>query len=325
MALGRREIIRALVAGSTALLPLPVRAEDWSSWLSAFRQRALREGIQPVVAERVLGGMRPIDKVIELDQRQAGGKPSWATYRDRVVSAQRINAGIRKLQDNRVTLDMIRTRYNIAPSVVCALWGVESSYGSFTGGFSVPNALATLAWEGRRQELFERELVAAMKIIQRGDISYGGMLGSWAGAMGQCQFMPTTYLNYAVDFDGDGRRDIWNSTPDVLASIANYITQAGWNGRYIWGREVAVPRGLPTGLDRGMSLAAWHSRGVRPIEGDNLPTDDINAWIVTTDDGLGQSYLVYQNFKTLMVWNRSTYFALSVGLLADEISAATNS
>lgn len=151
------------------------------------------------------------------------------------------------------------------------------------------------------------------------------MLGSWAGAMGQCQFMPTTYLNYAVDFDGDGRRDIWNSTPDVLASIANYITSAGWNGRYIWGREVMVPNGTPTGLDRRLSLAAWQRMGVRTIDGGFLPDADIDASVVTTDDGLGQSYLVYQNFKTLMVWNRSTYFALSVGLLADELSAATNS
>lgn len=301
------------------------RADDWDAWLRDFRQRARQEGVSPNVADKVLRGLQPTQRVIELDQRQAGGKPSWASYRDRVVSAQRVSTGVRRLEENRSVLEAIRSRYNISPAVVCALWGVESSYGGFTGNFAVPDSLATLAWEGRRREMFERELVAALKIIQRGDIAYSGMLGSWAGAMGQCQFMPTTYLNYAVDFDGDGRRDIWNSTPDVLASIANYITSAGWNGRYIWGREVMVPNGTPTGLDRRLSLAAWQRMGVRTIDGGFLPDADIDASVVTTDDGLGQSYLVYQNFKTLMVWNRSTYFALSVGLLADELSAATNS
>ena len=278
--------------------------------------------------DRSLRGLRPSQKVIELDRRQSGGKPSFEQYLARAVSQQRVRTGSRLLLDNLSLLEHVRDRFGVAPPVVVALWGIESAFGSFTGNFPVIGSLATLAWEGRRRQLFERELISALRIVERGDVTPQAMIGSWAGAMGQCQFMPSTYLAHAVDFDRDGRADIWASVPDVLASIAAYLSAAGWDGGYLWGREVRAP-GLAdpavVGLGSRRPLGEWQARGVRRLDGGPLPAEPVSASLVVTDDGGGRSFLVYENFRTLMVWNRSTYFALAVGLLADEIAAAARS
>jgi membrane-bound lytic murein transglycosylase B len=289
---------------------------------------ARRQGIAPSTLDRSLRGIAPSERVVELDRRQASGKVRFGPYLARAVSEQRIRTGSRLLLENRTVLEQVRERFGVAPSVVVSLWGIESAFGSFTGNFPVIASLATLAWEGRRRTLFERELVSALEIIERGDVTPGAMIGSWAGAMGQCQFMPSTYLAHAVDFDRDGRADIWSTVPDVLGSIASYLAAAGWDGGYLWGREVSLAqmseRGS-AGLDNRRSLGEWQARGVRRLDGGHLPAEPITASLVVTDDGAGRSFLVYDNFRTLMVWNRSTYFALAVGLLADEIAAAVRS
>jgi membrane-bound lytic murein transglycosylase B len=183
-------------------------------------------------------------------------------------------------------------------------------------------ALATLAYDGRRADFFRRELLNALRIVDEGNVEADAMFGSWAGAMGQSQFMPSSYVNNAIDYDGDGRRDIWNSLPDVFASIANYLARAGWNDRYTWGREVAVPATLDgrlDGLEVTRPLPDWQAIGVRRADGAALPVVALDASLLRTDDGLGPAYLVYGNFRVLMAWNRSTYFGLTVGQLADLI------
>jgi membrane-bound lytic murein transglycosylase B len=186
----------------------------------------------------------------------------------------------------------------------------------------VIGALATLAYEGRRASFFRKELLQALRIVQQGDVAPAQMMGSWAGAMGQSQFMPSSYLAHAVDYDRDGRRDIWTSPPDVFASIANYLAKAGWNDRHTWGRQVQISdaaKADPTGLEIIRPLPEWHALGVRSTNGDALPVVALDASLLRMDDDEGPTYLVYQNFRVLMAWNRSTYFALTVGELADLI------
>jgi membrane-bound lytic murein transglycosylase B len=330
----RRQAARWIAGAAAGVAAVPLAnaqgggTGSFERWLDGFRDQARRQGVSGRTIERALRGLEPSSKVIELDQRQSGGKPSFERYLARAVNDQRIRTGQRLLLDNLSLLEQVRDRYGVAAPVVVALWGIESAFGSFTGNFPVIASLATLAWEGRRRQLFERELLSALRIVERGDISPQRMLGSWAGAMGQCQFMPSTYVAHAVDFDRDGRADIWDSVPDVLASIAAYLSAAGWDGGYLWGREVRAPALADpalVGLDSRRPLHEWQARGVRRLDGGALPAEPITASLVVTDDGIGRSFLVYDNFRTLMVWNRSTYFALGVGLLADEIAAAVRS
>ena len=320
----RRRLLAGLAAAGV-LAPRPGRADiGFDTWLDGFRGRAAAAGIGRRTLDLALRDVRPSERVIELDRRQATGRPSFRAYRQRAISAARIRQGARLVAENEATLRLVRERWGVVPPVVVALWGIESGYGAFTGGFKVVDSLATLAWEGRRRELFERELLGSLTILERGHVGAGAMTGSWAGAMGQCQFMPTTFLGHAVDLDGDGRADIWTSVPDVLGSIAAYLLAAGWNGRYIWGREVAVPARLEPGLDgleRRLPLPEWGRRGLRRADGGALPAEPIAASLLRIDDGAGPSFLVYDNVRTLMVWNRSVNFALTVGILADAIAA----
>ena len=232
--------------------------------------------------------------------------------------------GKKLLKENRALLNKIAAEYNVQPRFIISLWGIETSYGAFLGGHQVIQALATLAYDGRRSDMFRRELIAALRILDRGDIALADMKGSWAGAMGQCQFMPSSFLRYAVDYDGDGKRDIWNTLPDVFASIANYLSKSGWNDKYTWGRPVKLAAAGNTparggGLKVVKSLPEWQSLGVRRENGRSLPAVALNASLLRTDDGEGPSYLVYDNFRVLMVWNRSTYFALTVSELSELI------
>jgi membrane-bound lytic murein transglycosylase B len=319
--MARRAVLAGLAAG---LAGGRVEAATFEAWLEGFRAKALAAGVARPVIERAFADLVPRERVIELDRRQSTGRASFTAYRSRAISDARVRGGADRVEEHGPTLRRVRERFGVPPQVVVALWGIESGFGSFTGGFEVVPSLATLAFEGRRRELFERELLAALRILQRGDIGLAQMTGSWAGAMGQCQFMPSTYLAHAVDLDGDGRTDIWRSVPDVLGSIGGYLAAIGWNGRYLWGREVLTPAGLdPTaaGLDRRLTLPEWSRRGVRRRDGGALPAEPIEASLVRTDDGDGPSFLVYDNFRVLMVWNRSVNFALTVGLLADMIAA----
>jgi len=243
-------------------------------------------------------------------------------FLEKVVTQQKINDGRAALAENQALLSRVHQRFNVQPRFIVALWAVESDFGRTMGNYSVVSALATLAFEGRRAAYFRPELIAALRIIDQGHVRTEAMLGSWAGAMGQCQFMPSTFLSYAVDFDGDGRRDIWNNRADVLGSIANYIGQLGWRGDQGWGRSVVVPPNFDTkmtGLEVRRPTADWSRMGVRTA--DASPLSGVDASLVMPDGGGGPALLVYDNFRTIMKWNKSTYFAAAVGMLADGIGA----
>ncbi len=296
---------------------------DFDRWLRELRAEALALGIRAGTLDRALAGLAPIPRVVELDRRQPEGRLTFAQYRRRVVSADRIRKGIELRARHRRILAATRRRYGVADRILVALWGIESSYGRFRGRFNVVAALATLAFDGRRAAFFRKELLAALRILDQGHVAPGEMYGSWAGAMGQPQFMPSTFLAHAVDADGDGRRDIWNSLPDVFASMANYLRRSGWDGRYIWGREVRLAKPVSEariGLDHRAPLAVWAERGVRRRDGGPLPRVAIDASLLLPDGPGGAAFLVYDNYRVLLRWNRSHYFALSVGLLSDALA-----
>jgi membrane-bound lytic murein transglycosylase B len=316
-----RAVVAAVVwgflagAANAATQPFPV-------WLDGVRQEALAKGISPATLAKALDGLAPIPRVIELDRRQIETRITYQEYRDRLLSQERIERGRQLLREHRELLERVAADYGVQPRFIVALWGIETSYGGWAGSTPVIGALATLAYDGRRADFFRGELMHALRILDEGNVEAESMLGSWAGAMGQSQFMPSSYVRNAVDYDGDGRRDIWGSLPDVFASIANYLAKAGWNDRRTWGREVGLPATMIDGVD-GLevrrSLPAWHELGVRRADGAPLPVVALDASLLRTDDGVGPAYLVYDNFRVLMAWNRSTYFGLTVGQLADLI------
>jgi len=311
----------ALIGGSLAL-PALAEAPAFDAWMAELRAEARAAGISDATLDAALEGVAPIPRVIELDRRQPEGRFTFQQYNQRVLSESRIERGRELYREHRALLDRVAADYGVQPRFIVALWGIESSYGSYDGDFPVIGALATLAYDGRRAGFFRGELLRALEIVERGDIAVGQMTGSWAGAMGQSQFMPSSYHAYAVDYDGDGHRDIWTSLPDVFASIANYLARAGWNDRFTWGRRVDPPAGLNgalVGLEHARPLPEWQALGVRRANGADLPAVALEASLLRTDDGQGPSYLVYHNFRVLMAWNRSTYFALTVGELADLI------
>ena len=320
----RQPLLAALLAVVLALgavAPGEVRAEvAFPEWLQAFRAEARAAGVSDRTLDRALADLAPLPRVIELDRRQPEGRMTFVEYRQRVISDVRIRKGRQLLQEHQALLARIEAQYGVPAEIIVALWGIESNFGENTGGFPVIASLATLAHEGRRAAFFKGELMAALEILDAGDITLEAMNGSWAGAMGQSQFMPSTFLAYAVDGSGDGKRDIWRSRADVFASMANYLSRMGWDRRYIWGREVQLTNGVATGgLDERQPLARWQAAGGRRADGNDLPAVAIDASLLQMDEGRGPSYLVYDNFRVLMRWNRSTYFATSVGLLANAI------
>jgi peptidoglycan lytic transglycosylase B len=319
---------RALLAAAP-LLAVPLGGgtaaaaeSDFNGFLAGVRRDAVAHGIRRATIDIAFRYIQYLPHVIELDRRQAEHKLTFAEYLGKVVTQRRLDDARRHLVDNWGLLQQVRQRFRVQPRFVVALWGVESDFGRTMGSYSVPAALATLAYEGRRGAMFRAELIAALKILDQGNIRVDKMLGSWAGAMGQCQFMPTTFLSYAVDFNGDGRRDIWNDRTDVLGSIANYISRLGWHGEEGWGREVVVPGNFDTrlsGLDSRRSTAEWSQLGVRPTVAPRFTGREPAASLVLPDGLGGTALLVYNNFRVIKRWNNSNYFAAAVGYIADSI------
>ncbi|MCW5745019.1 MAG: lytic murein transglycosylase [Alphaproteobacteria bacterium] len=280
-------------AGAVALMARPVRADaSFQAWLQGVRREALGKGIDAGTLDRALRGVEPIPRVLELDSAQPEFKLSWQEYLDRVVTPDRIARGRELIRAEAALLGRISAAYGVPSNLIVALWGIESHYGTKMGTYSVIGALATLAYHGRRPKFFRAELLAALKILAQGHITPERMLGSWAGAMGQCQFMPTSFLASAADGDGDGRRDIWGNRADVFASAANYMRKAGWKAGVRWGEEV-------TGQDR------------RAPPGGR---------IVTPEGAGGRAYRVTANFAAIRRWNPSDFFALAVGILSDKVA-----
>ena len=297
-------------------------AQDFDLWLQNLRTEAYKQGISQKTVDAALGSIRPIPRVVELDRKQPEGRLTFAQYKTRVISKDRIAKGRRLYREHKALLDRVSAQYGVQPQYIVALWGIETSYGGNTGGFAVIPALATLAYDGRRSAFFRKELINALKIIDAGHIQSHKMKGSWAGAMGQNQFMPSSFNAYAVDGNHDGRRDIWGSLPDVFASTANYLAKSGWRDGERWGRRVALPAGFSKnleGLKIQKSVNQWARLGVTLPGGRALPQANIQASIVAPDGLSGPIYMVYNNYRTIMRWNKSTYFATSVGLLADSI------
>jgi membrane-bound lytic murein transglycosylase B len=318
---------------------------SFEEWLNDMRNEAISSGISQQTVDAALSNIQPINRVIELDRKQPEGKWSFEKYRQKIVHPIRINKGQEMYIKHKALLEEIGQRYNVAPQYIVALWGIETNYGKTTGGFDIIPALATLAWEGRRAEFFKKELIHALKIIDQGHIDLDKFTGSWAGALGQNQFMPSSFHHYAVDGDGDGKKDIWNNLSDVFASTANYLAQHGWADGQRWGREVSLPSQFDKDLlviqsqsknksvrakektfnGKGKSLSEWQQMGITRPDGSDIPVvPGMQAWVVAPDSIGGKTYLVYNNHRVIMRWNNSLYFATSVGLIADQIAAAKN-
>lgn len=296
--------------------------EGFAAFLEAVKAEGLEKGLRAETLDGALKGVQHIDRVIELDRKQPEFTMTFQDYLGRIASPARVEEGRRKLAENRALLTEIEKRYGVQPRFVVALWGIETNFGKNTGGMSVVASLATLAYDGRRSKYFRTELFNALTILDQGHITPNAMIGSWAGAMGQCQFMPSTFLKFAVDWDGDGKRNIWTDRADALGSAANYLAGEGWRGDQTWGRAVKLPANFDAslvGVETRKTLAQWNALGVRGGDGKPLPAKDLEGSIVMPEKGKGPAFLVYDNFRTIMKWNRSTFFALTVGHLADRI------
>ena len=297
--------------------------KGWQRWLADLRAEALEKGIKPATLD-VLNGLQPIPRVIELDRAQPEFKLTLSEYLKRVASPTRMRQAREKLRANRDLLSRIESLYGVQPRFLVSLWGVETSFGTISGGFDVIPALATLAYDGRRSAFFRKQLFNALTILDQGHTTPDQMRGSWAGAMGQTQFMPSTFVNYAVDFDGDGRRDLWGSHADALASGAHYLKNVGWNYDLTWGREVSLPAGFNTqwaGLEteKARSLKEWQTLGIRRLDGRDLPQRDIQGSIILPEGEGKRAFLIYDNYRSLLKWNRSHFFAIAVGTIADSL------
>jgi len=296
---------------------------SFDAFLQGVRAEARRGGVSAETLRAALDGIRPNDRVIELDRRQAEGGLRWEEYRDRImVSPTRVANGRKAFAENATLLRGIGQRYGVDPRVIVAIWGVETNFGGNTGGFGVIEALATLAWEGRRASFFRAELLAALRILDAGHVRPDRMRGSWAGAMGQPQFMPTSFERLAIDFDGDGRRDIWDSRADALGSIAHYFQKNGWKEGEPWGREALPPPGFDierADTENRRSLKEFARAGWRAAEGGPLPDSSLETAIILPSRGGGQVFLGHHNLRVIRRYNSPVNYGLAVGLLSDRI------
>jgi membrane-bound lytic murein transglycosylase B len=276
---------------TAALTTAAAAPGSFQTFLAALRSDARRAGISPATLDRAFAGVQPNQKVLDRDRHQPEFTMTWAQYRALLITDQRITNGRLAYQQNRQLFGRVQDRFGVEPGVILGIWGLESSFGTGMGDFHVIEALATLAWDGRRTSFFRGELMAALHILDHGDVTPARMLGSYAGAMGQPQFMPSSYLRYAVDFEGNGKRDIWTSKPDVLASIANYLEQSGWQGGQPWGRQLVAPQ------------------------------PGMQGKLLQPDGPGGETFVVYPNFNAIRRYNPSDFYALAVGLLGDAVVA----
>jgi len=295
----------------------------FDDWVAGFRNRALKHGISARTFDRAFKGVEPDPVVIDKDRNQSEFvKPIW-DYLDSAVSDTRIANGKAALRDHRRLFDQIEARYGVEKEVVAAIWGMESSYGTHRGDLPLIRSLATLAYEGRRRAFFESQLLAALKIIQQGNVEPADMTGSWAGAMGHTQFIPTSYLAFAVDFTGDGKRDIWSDNPaDALASTAAYLARSGWKKGQPWGVEVTLPRGFDyahSGTRVKKSAADWAALGVRAASGGRVANHG-PASILLPAGAHGAAFMIFSNFHAIEKYNAADAYVIAVGHLSDRLA-----
>jgi lytic murein transglycosylase len=317
--------IRPVARGGVEMTTLVTSNIAFDRWLAGFRERAIAQGIRPDVIDAAFAGIRYNTDVIEKDRNQSEFTKQIWDYLDSAASADRVRNGRTTLQANAALLAQIERRYGVEAEVVTAIWGLESAYGTYRGSTPIIEALATLAYDGRRGPFFEQQLIAALRIAQDGDVSPRGMTGSWAGAMGHTQFIPTSYLAHAQDFDGDGRRDIWSDDPaDALASTAAYLAEFGWTKGQPWGVEVRLPEGFDysqTGERIKKSPADWAAMGVRDTEGNRVPNHG-QASILLPAGARGAAFMIFDNFHVIERYNTADAYVIGVGHLSDRIRGA---
>lgn len=311
-----------LTLGSARADPTP---PDFQAWLDAFRQQAAAQGISQATLDSALTGLQPLDRVLESDRRQPEFLETFLDYLNKRVNDWRLNKGREMLIQQAAVLAEVERRYGIPARYLVAFWGLETNYGTYMGDTPVIAAMATLAFDARRPEFFRAQLLDALRIIERDRIPAADLIGSWAGAIGHMQFIPSTWLAYAVDGDGDGRIDLRNSLPDALHSAANYLRQAGWRTDEEWGLEVKLPAGLDlhqAGLERQKPINSWTFAGLRRPDDSLLPDSYQPASLILPQGFDGPAFLVTSNYRVILRWNRSINYALAVGLLADRLSGA---
>ncbi len=324
-------LTRSLIAGAVALACLaPARADTdtestrpaFQTWLAAFKKQAAEAGISQATLDANLNGLQTNNKILEYDQRQPEFIQTFWNYLDARVTEKRIEAGREMLAQNAGQLASAEQRYGIPARYLVAFWGQETNYGGYLGSIAIVPALATLAYDARRSYFFRAQLLDALRIIDSGNMPADDLRGSWAGAFGQMQFMPSTFLRYAVDGDGDSRINIRTSIPDAIDSAANYLSQAGWQRDQGWGQEVKLPQNFNWGqarLDRWKMIRDWSALGVTQVDGSRLADSDQTAAILLPQGHTGPAILVQHNFNVILRWNRSVNYALAVSALADRL------
>jgi len=322
-------LLQQLAPSGPAAAPPP-----FDEWLNGVRAEALTRGIKEATLDRALSGLEPLPVVVQRDRTQAELVLTLDRYLRQHLTKRMIDTAASKRRAHAAVLKKVEQQYGVPPEVVVAIWGMESNFGRFSGVRPTIQTLATLAYDPRRSSMFREELFDALTILDNGDVEPSAMRGSWAGALGQPQFMPSSFLLYAQDFDGDGRRDIWRSTPDVFASIANFLHAKGWSATGRWGREVTVPSSVLARLAevappqtegclarRQMSVPlpveTWKKLGVRMPGGGPLPTADSDVAAASLISGVKRHFLVYPNYQAILEYNCVNAYALSVGVLAD--------
>jgi lytic murein transglycosylase len=329
-------LLVALLASGLASVSASAADRDFASWLAEYRAGAISRGLKPEWLDATLAGMEPNLRVIELDRNQPDDSRAtnlFSDYLARRLTPDRIAAGRTRYAELRPHLPRLAADAGVPAEILLSIWGMETSYGAVTGNLDVPRALASLAWDGRREALFTRELDAAVRMVGTGQVSRERFRGSWAGATGQPQFLPSSYLAHAADGDGDGRADIWGSSLDALASIGRYLSNNGWVAGVPWGIAVTVPAGFdrqavanpekPKSCVRPMekhsrflSVAQWKERGILAAQ---WPPDDVEMSLVEPDGPGNGAWLASANFRALMAYNCSNFYALSVGMLGDAL------
>jgi lytic murein transglycosylase len=297
---------------------------DWQSCLSPLRSQALAAGVNGAVFDQYTQHLSPDDTVLDKLNYQPEFKTDIWDYLSGLVDQERIQDGQLQLAQQQATLSQVAAQYQIPATTIVAVWGVESNYGNISGKYPLLQALATLSCEGRRQSYFRTELISALKILQRGDVTEAQLKGSWAGAFGHTQFMPSTYQRLAVDFDGDGRRDLVSSIPDALASTANFLKHAGWQSGMPWGFEVRAD-GIPaSGRTQKTALSQWVARGLTRIDGAALIQGNLSsstpAALIAPAGEQGPKFLVFKNFDAIYAYNAAESYALAIALLADGLA-----
>jgi membrane-bound lytic murein transglycosylase B len=312
----------ALLAALSAVPERAAAAQSFAAWVEGFWPVARGAGIARETYDRAFKGLTPDPKVIEAANFQPEYVKPIGEYIDRVVSEKRIATGKQKLEENKALLDALEKRYGVDRTIIVAIWGLESNYGTQPGDMNVIRSLATLAYSGTKASFARQQLIAALKILQHGDVGVEQMNGSWAGAMGHTQFIPTTYQSYAVDYDGDGKRNIWVDVPDALASTASYLKHSNWHSGETWGYEVSLPRGFnPKKVSETAlkSLGDWQKLGVTRVGGEAFPRASDRASLFAPAGNNGPAFLVLNNFRSILRYNQAPSYALGVGHLADRL------